>query len=110
MDMIAMKPCTFFSSTTSCIFAAVIWETKSRDSLVTDMKFRWVNLFAQGCQLVLCTCILHDLKEVAKSSVSGTMPSCLLLWNFLTIIFSSCNEALGTFFLSTLYISIFRLI
>uniref|UniRef100_A0A6N2NK19 non-specific serine/threonine protein kinase n=1 Tax=Salix viminalis TaxID=40686 RepID=A0A6N2NK19_SALVM len=34
--------------------AAAIWETKSRDSLVTDMKFRWVNLFAQGCQLVLC--------------------------------------------------------
>jgi len=50
MDMIAMKPCTIFWSTTelSCIFAAVIWETESRDSLVTDMKFRWLNLYAQG--------------------------------------------------------------
>ncbi|KAF9662249.1 hypothetical protein SADUNF_Sadunf18G0033500 [Salix dunnii] len=36
------------------ILCSVIWETKSRDSLVTDMKFRWVNLFAQGCQIVLC--------------------------------------------------------
>ena len=50
MDMIAMKPCTIFWPTTelSCIFAAVIWETESRDSLVTDMKFRWLNLYAQG--------------------------------------------------------------
>ena len=50
MDMIAMKPCTIFWSTTelSCIFAAVIWETESGDSLVTDMKFRWLYLYAQG--------------------------------------------------------------
>jgi hypothetical protein len=47
MDMIAMKPCTIFWSTTelSCIFAAVIWETESWDSLVTDMKFWWLNLY-----------------------------------------------------------------
>ncbi|KAL9376368.1 hypothetical protein Peur_030488 [Populus x canadensis] len=27
---------------------SVIWETESRDGLVTDMKFRWLNLYAQG--------------------------------------------------------------
>jgi len=48
--------------------------------------FTWINL---------------NLIEVPKSSVSGTVSSCLFLWSFLSchyFFFLSCNEVLGNIF------------
>uniref|UniRef100_A0A3N7ELA2 Uncharacterized protein n=1 Tax=Populus trichocarpa TaxID=3694 RepID=A0A3N7ELA2_POPTR len=58
------------------------------------MKFGWLDLFASR------------MSKVPKSSVSGTVSSCLLLWSFLSChyFFLSCNEVLGNIFHASLYI------
>jgi len=71
-----------------------------QDSNVSDMKFGWLDLFASRMSSYLNVLFTRWL-QVPKSSVSGTVSSCLFLWSFLSwhnFFFLSCNEVLGNIF------------
>jgi len=54
-----------------------------QDSNVSDMKFGWLDLFASRMSSYLNVLFTRWL-QVPKSSVSGTVSSCLFLWSFLS--------------------------